>query len=139
MTGEKNIRADIENFGRFSFSRSGGPGGQNVNKVNTNVLLTMRIEDFDSVDNGGKARIREKLSGRINSEDVLYLQMSNERSQLRNRQLAVDRMTELVLSAMKRNPVRRKTRPTKASQKRRLDDKRRRSDKKKNRRINEFE
>lgn len=139
MAGIEEIVSDIEKHGEFSFSRSGGPGGQNVNKVNTNVLLTMSISDLEVLSDSERRLVREKLSNRINSNDQLFVQAQQERSQLRNRRLAVGRLAELIAGALFKTAVRKKTRPSRASKERRLNEKKRRSSIKKNRRFSDFE
>ena len=129
---------DIEHSASVSFSRSGGPGGQNVNKLNTNVLLTMKIDDFCSLSDDERMLVRKKLANRINSDDELFVQTQQERSQLRNRRLAVARMSELVVSALRKPPSRKKTRPSRAAHQRRLEAKRKRSEIKHNRRSPDF-
>jgi len=128
-----DLKKNIEESGQFSFSRSGGPGGQNVNKVNTKVLLTLPVESLISLNETERRRVRLKLAARLNSRDELYLQIQEERSQVLNRQLAVDRIVDLIADSLKRKPVRKKTRPSKASRERRLNEKKKHSNKKKSR------
>lgn len=132
MTKEE-LTQTIQNAGQFSFSRSGGPGGQNVNKVNTKVLLTMALTDLTGLDESEIGRIRRKLAGRINGKDELFLQFQEERSQLMNRERAVEKMADLILDALFIQKKRRKTKPTRASKQRRLEGKKKQSNKKKSR------
>lgn len=117
-----------------SFSRSGGSGGQNVNKVNTKVTARVAIQDLDELSDSQRNRIREKLSNRINSDDELVIQVQEEREQRRNREIAVRRLTNLIRHALKRQKPRKPTKPSRGARERRLREKRRRSDIKKNRR-----
>ena len=132
------LRGFIEKNGQFSFSRSQGPGGQNVNKVNSRVLLCLSLQDMSCLTEGEIGRIREKLGARINSQNELFLQVQEERSQLINRERALDRMVELVEEALFVPRKRKKTRPGRASRQRRLYIKKRQGDKKKTRRSMVF-
>ncbi len=127
------LKEEIEAKGTFSFSRSSGPGGQNVNKVNSKVLLTLNIDSLTCINDEQRSRIRERLKNRMNSSGELYLQIQEERSQLQNRERAVRRMADLIETAMKRQVKRRATRPSKAAHKRRLDKKKIQSRKKSSR------
>ncbi|HAK45662.1 MAG TPA: aminoacyl-tRNA hydrolase [Spirochaeta sp.] len=138
MAELEDILNDITVNGLFSFSRSGGPGGQNVNKVNTNVHLSMSVDDFTSLTVEERGLVRLRLQNRINSEGMLFVQAQQERSQLRNRRLAVIRMAELVETTLVKKAARKKTKPSRASKQRRLNEKKRRSEKKKNRRSTDF-
>ena len=138
MEKYEQLFQDIEHYGKFSFSRSGGPGGQNVNKLNTNVLLTMKIDELTALSDEERSLLRTRVPNRVNSNDELFVQSHQERSQLRNRQLATERMTEIILSAIKKQPFRKKTRPSKAAHQRRLDTKKRRSEIKNSRRRPDF-
>jgi ribosome-associated protein len=90
----------IQKKGQFSFSRSGGPGGQNVNKVNTKVLLTVALDELAGLDESELLMIREKLSSRLNSSEELFIQLQEERSQLMNRERAVEKMADLILESL---------------------------------------
>ncbi len=137
MAGFEDIISDIKTYSTFKFSRSGGPGGQNVNKVNTKVFLSVPIESLSSLDNSEKLQLRSKLGNRINSNDELYIMIQQERSQYRNKAAAMKILAELICRSLHRSKKRKRTLPSRASQERRLYDKKRRADIKKNRSIND--
>lgn len=114
----------------FRASRSSGPGGQNVNKVNTRIELRFNIEKSTLLSEFEKLRVYEKLSGRISKENILILTANEERSQLRNKELAMNRFITLISAALFRPKIRKKTRATKASRMRRLERKKKHSIKK---------
>ena len=132
MTKE-TLKEAIHKEGKFSFSRSGGPGGQNVNKVNTKVLLTLSLDSLNCLSEEELERVKVKLDNRINSEGELYIQFQEERSQLMNREKAVERLVELISQALIVKKKRKKTRPGRSAVQRRLDGKKKLSNKKKNR------
>ncbi len=111
---------------RASASRSSGPGGQNVNKVETRVTIEVDVGALP-LDEAQKARVRERLAGRINREDVLRVTSQAERSQLANRDRAIARLEELLRDALAEEKPRRKTRPSRASKEARLEAKKHRS------------
>ena len=110
----------------FAASRSGGPGGQNVNKVNTQVMLRFDVSGSTSLSEWQRSRILSRLATRITRNGVLVITSRRHRTQLANRAAATKRFAELVQAALKRRPVRKMTRPTRASQERRLESKKRR-------------
>jgi ribosome-associated protein len=111
----------------FKTSRSGGPGGQNVNKLNTRVTLLFDVAGSSSLSAEQKQRILSTLSGRIDRQGVLRVVSQKHRSQEANRRGAVERLQELLEEALKPVPVRRKPRPSAASRRRRLAEKKQRS------------
>lgn len=117
----------------FRVSRSSGPGGQHVNKVNSRVALRFDIFESRSLSSGQKSRILTQLASRINKSGVLQLVSQSRRSQRANREELVDRFVQLLQGALARKKVRRKTAVPSGSRRRRVDDKRTRGQLKRSR------
>jgi len=111
----------------FKASRSGGPGGQNVNKLNTRITLLFDVAHSESFSDVQKRRILTRLSTRANKNGVIRVVSQRFRTQKANRTAAVERLRQLLAGALKTRPVRKKTRIPYAAKQRRLEDKRRRS------------
>ena len=111
----------------FKFSRSSGPGGQNVNKVNTRVTLLFDVANTASFTDAEKKRILKRLATRADKNGVIRVVSQKYRTQKANRKAAVGRLCELLREALKTRPVRKKTKVPKAARQRRLEEKKRRS------------
>lgn len=114
---------------------SSGPGGQNVNKVATKVQLRWNIGNSNVLTYEEKEAVRSQLENRINLEDELMVDVSEERSQAQNREAAIAKLHALVGAALKPRKIRRPTRRTFASHERRLGDKKQIGQKKRTRRV----
>ena len=119
---------------QFHFSRAGGPGGQNVNKVNTKAELRVRPEALEGLSAAALARLRAAAAWRLTAAGELLLVAETERTQAANRAECLRRLRALVAQARIEPKVRRKTRPTGASRERRLQIKKARSERKQQRR-----
>ncbi len=121
---------------RFAFVRSSGPGGQNVNKLNTKAVLTVELDALRSVMPPWAVRRLTELGARFVADDRLIITASESRSQLSNREACVRKLRELVIQAMHRPRRRKPTRPSRGAVQRRLDRKKRVSQLKASRRLN---
>jgi ribosome-associated protein len=118
----------------WTFARSGGPGGQNVNKVASKAVLRWNLAASASVPDEVKARLRAHHRRRITNEGELVLSSQRFRDQERNRQDCLEKLGELLRAAATPRKPRRPTRPTRASRQRRLQEKKRRGNVKAGRR-----
>jgi ribosome-associated protein len=115
-------------------SRSSGAGGQHVNKTSSRVEIFWNVVGSRALSDGQRARLREKLASRLTTEGSIRVVASDMRSQSRNRELAEERLADLVRRALVVPRKRRATKPTRAAKEARLDSKKRHSTKKRDRR-----
>ena len=119
---------------RFRFARSAGPGGQNVNKLNTKATLTVRFDDLSEVLSRSVLGRLERLAGKHLVDDRLIFTAGSSRSQLANRRACLAKLRDLIVQAKRRPRVRKATKPTRAAREKRLQQKTQRGQPKRPRR-----
>jgi ribosome-associated protein len=113
----------------FTFSRSGGPGGQNVNKLSTKATLDISLDHLAPLlGPAATQRLIDLAGSYVTSDNRLVIAADEHRSQIANKKACIDRLRELIIRARIRPKIRRKTKPTRGSQQRRIDEKKRRGD-----------
>jgi ribosome-associated protein len=108
----------------LAFSRSGGPGGQNVNKVASKVLLRWNLATSTAVTDGDRAWLFERLRSRLTSDGTLIVTSTATRDQLKNRDDAVEKLALILRAALHRPKPRHATKPSRSAKRRRVADKR---------------
>jgi ribosome-associated protein len=115
----------------FTASRSGGPGGQNVNKVNSKISLKFDVVHSQILTPDEKETILQKLSSQMTKDGVLFLTAQEKRSQLENKDAVINKLEKLLADAFKKEKVRKKSKPSKTSVQKRITGKKILSEKKK--------
>ena len=118
---------------RFRTARSGGPGGQHVNKTSTKVEVLWNVARSKCLTDAERERLLAKLSTRIDARGVLRVTSTDSRSQLQNRETAIERINETVRTALRVPKPRKKTRPPKRAIEARLAEKKNKAEKKEGR------
>ena len=130
MILKKPLFEEVEKELKFTTSRSGGPGGQSVNKVNTKVTLRWDVKNSLSIDDDQRIKIMRHLDKVINSDGEVVMSAQSNRSQLQNKEEVIFKLDKLLTIAVTVRKVRKATKPTKGSKLKRLDDKKKQSIKK---------
>lgn len=123
----------------IEFARSGGPGGQNVNKVSSKAQLRWNVGASAVLNDEQKMRVREKLANRLTNNDEILVTAEDERSQAQNREQVIARFQEMIVQALVIPKKRRPTKPTRSSKEKRLQSKKITSERKKMRKNSDWE
>jgi len=121
---------DVSRELRYQTSRSGGKGGQNVNKVETSVEAYFAVDDSLILNPEQKALIKEKLANRINAEGLLQVRSQTHRTQLANKEEATRKLNELISQALRKQKKRIATKPSRMAKKKKREGKEKQSEKK---------
>jgi ribosome-associated protein len=129
-------KSNLQKEVTYKTSRSGGKGGQNVNKVSSKVELLFNINGSELFTEEEQLLLSEKLQNRLNKDGFVQVICDEERSQYLNKEKAIERLVLLLTRALQKPKVRKPTKVSKAVKAARLDNKKKHSAKKENRRIN---
>ncbi|UCS95889.1 aminoacyl-tRNA hydrolase [Echinicola marina] len=114
----------------FKAVKSGGPGGQNVNKVNTKVILLFDFESSQLLLDEEKQKLRKALLSKLNADGVLQITVQESRSQIQNKAIAQEKLKNMLSAVFVKRKVRKATKPSKTAVKRRLENKKKQAEKK---------
>ncbi|WP_422089553.1 alternative ribosome rescue aminoacyl-tRNA hydrolase ArfB [Tenacibaculum ovolyticum] len=115
---------------KFKAIRSSGAGGQHVNKVSSKIELTFDLENSKELSGNQKEILLKKLTNRLTKDNILILFSDETRSQHRNKELAIKRFLEIITQGLKRQKIRRVTKPSKSSVRKKAENKKRQASKK---------
>lgn len=131
LTRQTTYSTRLEKELQFSVSRSSGPGGQNVNKVNSKVTLKFDIPGSQQLTAEEKEILIKKLSTRITTEGILVLTAQDSRSQLDNKESVIKKFDQLLVKAFRKKKMRKATKPSRTAVQKRIQKKKQLSEKKK--------
>jgi len=129
-------KSELQKEITYKTSRSGGKGGQNVNKVSSKVELLFNVDGSALFTEEEKLLLNDKLQNRLNKDGLIQVICDEERSQYLNKEKAIERLILLLARALQKPKVRKPTKVSKAAKAARLDDKKKQSSKKENRKVN---